>query len=131
MPQLIVAGEQCRANAAGVPSELLAAVVPSLVTLACSAPEPHSASAATCLAAGMTGRCADAWRLHLGNLQVLTERCASRARAHHCEAATPRSKAPPPAEAGTDACQVEPSQSCGHCTKKGMGCKPVPRMCAT
>jgi hypothetical protein len=50
--------------------------VPSLVTLACSAPEPHSASAAMCLAAGMSGRCADAWRVHLGNLQVLTERCA-------------------------------------------------------
>ena len=74
--QLIVAAELCRADAAGMPPELLAAVVPSLVTLACSAPEPHSASAATCLAAGMMGRCADAWRVHLGNLQVLTQRCA-------------------------------------------------------
>jgi len=73
--QVIVAAELCRADAAGMPPEVLAVVVPSLVTLACSAPEPHSVSAATCLAAGMTGRCADAWRLHLGNLQVLTERC--------------------------------------------------------
>ncbi len=74
--QLIVAAELCRADAAGMPPEVLAVVVPSLVTLACSAPEPHSVSAATCLAAGMTGRCADVWRLHLGNLQVLTDRCA-------------------------------------------------------
>ena len=75
--QLIVAAELCRADAAGMPPDVLAVVVPSLVTLACSAPEPHSASAATCLAAAMTGRCADAWRLHLGNLHVLTERCAT------------------------------------------------------
>ena len=76
--QLIVAAELCRANAVGMPSEVLAAVVPSLVTLACLAPAPHSASAASCLAAGMSGRSADAWRLHLGNLQTLTERCVDR-----------------------------------------------------
>ena len=78
--QLIVVAELCRADSEGMPPEVLAAVVPSLVTLACSGPEPHSVSAATCLAAGMTGRCADVWRLHLGNLQVLTERCGGQPR---------------------------------------------------
>lgn len=74
--QLMVAAEACSSDPAGVPQELLACTVPSLVTLVCAAPAPHSAAAAAALAAALLGSASIAWRPHLGDLETFTGRCA-------------------------------------------------------
>ena len=77
--QLLEAAEACSSDPASVPQELLACAVPSLVTLACAAPAPHSAAAAAALAAALLGSASLAWRPHLGNVEIFTGRCVAAA----------------------------------------------------
>jgi len=73
--QLLAGGRACSANPAEAPLQLMACIVPSLITLACAAPSAHSAAAAMLLSTALIGSSAGVWRRHVGDLPAFTDRC--------------------------------------------------------